>query len=716
MSPLAVARATTLLLFPLIASRVVFGQDSATPHSARAVAAATDNDYALIPAPRELEKRAPLSLARGVSVSAGMNPEDRFTAADLTQALASRGVSVRVGAPVRVSLVRRNLCPPASNPNNPPPRCVSALAEEGYRLTTSPGLIEIAAQSAAGLFYGAQTLKQLTGGYGASAHVQGARITDWPAMRWRGMQDDLSRGPVPTLEYQKKQIRRFAELKINLYSPFYEQSLAYAAHPLIAPPGGAMSRDDVRELVTYARKYHIEIAPEQEAFGHLHHVLKLEKYSALAETEHGHVLAPGDSMSLPLIRSWFAEIDTMFPGRFVHIGADETFELGRGRTAQGVRDQGIGRVYLDFVSRVARDIQRPGKQLLFWGDMAQNHPDLVASLPKGMIAVAWNYGSQKDFANQILPFKNAGMETWVAPGVSSWNRIYPNFGTALANIQVFVRDGQRLGSTGVLNTSWDDDGEAIFGQVWYGVAYGAAASWQEGEADIGAFQRAYGRAVQGDTSGGLNAAERELIQAHAVLERVGLGEADTYLFWLDPWSEEGRDVTKKILPVVRELRLHAEEAILAVTRARAQEHLPDRDALDAVELGARRIDALGLKFQMAEETARAYANAYDNSTGNPSAVGRELGAITSANGRLEDLRDLFGLTRELWEQAWRRENRPYWLANTLARYDASMQLWIGRIDKVKNAWRGWERTKRIPSPQEIGIPHPVELPATTTIP
>ena len=98
-------------------------------------------------------------------------------------------------------------------------------------------------------------------------------------MRYRGFHDDLSRGPVPTLDFQKKQIRTLAAYKVNVYSPYFEHTLLYPSNPLIAPPGGAMTPDQVRELVAYAARYHIDVIPEQEAFGHLHHMLKYEIYS-----------------------------------------------------------------------------------------------------------------------------------------------------------------------------------------------------------------------------------------------------------------------------------------------------------------------------------------------------------------------------------------------------------------------------------------------------
>jgi len=48
--------------------------------------------------------------------------------------------------------------------------------------------------------------------------------------------------------------------------------------------------------------------------------------------------------------------------------------------------------------------------------------------------------------------------------VNGWNRVYPNNDVTLKNIQAMARDGQRLGATGLLNTSWADDGEAILNQ------------------------------------------------------------------------------------------------------------------------------------------------------------------------------------------------------------------------------------------------------------
>ena len=106
-----------------------------------------------------------------------------------------------------------------------------------------------------------------------------------------------------------------------------------------------------------------------------------------------------------------------------------------------------------------------------------------------------------------MPFTKAGLETWVAPGVNNWSRLYPNNNEALGNIRPFVRDGQKLGADGMLNTVWNDDGEGIFDENWFGVLFGAAAAWQPGEAAEAAFIDSYGQAFHGDLTGKISQAQ-----------------------------------------------------------------------------------------------------------------------------------------------------------------------------------------------------------------
>ena len=696
----------------------------------------------LIPAPREVVTGTSQPISQGVKINCSScfsDPEDNFTSQDLNQSLGARSIST--SGPFVVQLTRVQTLP-------------DEMKAEGYTITPGTNSVTLAASSSAGLFYAAQTLKQLIVQDGAAAVIHLATIKDWPAMKYRGVHDDLSRGPVPTLEFQKNLVKTLAAYKVNLYSPYFEHTQQYASNPLFAPPGGAMSANDAKELVAFAAQYHVTIVPEQEAFGHLHHNLTWEQYQPLAETPHGAVLAPGQPGSLALIKQMFTELAAMYPGPFLHIGADETVDLGLGQTKPDVDSRGLGPVYLDFMQKIQVALAPLNRKLLFWGDIAQtivqgstaytgvgaSSPDHVdpqilnkmpAEFKKNTIAVAWWYTPQpKGFAKFLTPFTEAGFETWVASGVNNWSSVWPDDNDALPNIQQFVAEGQRQHSTGVLNTIWYDDGEALANNNWYGLLFGAAAGWQKGTSSIEDFQQSFGQAFHGDSTGYLNQAQIELMKCHDILRNEAkVGNGSDGLFWMDPWSKDGQIRAVKLRPFSHDVRMHAEAALTLIAKARAaypasvstpsnaSEPFPSNptslrnpDAIDAMELGARRMDFIGLKFQLADEMVEEYEQA-QKSLASPdkkirAQVATHLGNINGINGRIADIRDTYSVLRELYQQAWLRSNRPYALRPVLEHYDSTINMWLARADKFRSVQRGYTDTRTLPNASELGLPRP----------
>ena len=448
----------------------------AVPFLLAALSASGQSVLHLIPMPREVTAKGDQPFSGVQIVCSGCDAEDNFAAEDLRQTLADRGVASGNG--LRITLKRSGT------------GFTAPMQEEGYTITSASGTLTLTGASATGVFYAAQTAKQLIGmDLGGHLVLHAADIRDWPAMRYRGLHDDQSRGPVDTLEFQKKLIRTLAAYKDNVYSPYFEHTQQYASNPLPAPPGGAISAEDARQLTAYARQYHVTVIPEQEAFGHLHHNLLSEQYADLAETPHGAVLAPGQPGSLQVITQMFGELAADYPGPFLHIGADETVDLGTGRTKAAVDAQGLAPVYLDFLQKIDTALLPLHRKLLFWGDIAQDSPGLLKAMPASFkantIAVAWWYNPRPaGYAKFIQPFTEAGFETWVAPGINNWSRVYPNYNTGLNNIQQFTHEGQAAGAEGQLNTIWHDDGESLAANNWYGILFGAAAAWQPGVSSI----------------------------------------------------------------------------------------------------------------------------------------------------------------------------------------------------------------------------------------
>src|SRR5437588_2224488 len=628
--------------------------------------------------------------------------DDRFAAEDFVDDVrASVGVAVSVGGGKgkgqiligALSLPRVRAAVGKAGASVP-----QDLNEEGYVLVVTSGAVVVAGQTSAGTFYGLQTLKQLVRGDGDSAFIQGVRITDWPSMRWRAVSDDISRGPVPTVEYVKRQLRTEAMYKLNMHSFYMEHVFRSASHPLIAPEGGALTPDEIRELVAYARRYHVELVPEQQTFGHMHKALALEEYNDLAEVPYGDVLSPQQEGTYELVADLYKELDALFPGKFFHIGEDETFELGQGQSKEQVKTRGIGPVYFDHLKRVHELLKPYNRRLMFWGDIALNHPDLLPGVPRDMIAMNWDYSPRPNYDARIGLFKKAGLDQFVCPGVWSWNQIFPNEDSASTNIVNFVRDGQKAGVLGMMNTEWDDDGESLFETAWYGVVLGAAAAWQSAPLDTAEFERDFDWAFFRHDGDELTKATRALGSVNTLL---AVNSSDE-LFWRDPFTDDFQNtIVRPREEKTRQLRLLVEEAeeTLIRERPRAGRNL---STLDAMRFAARRFDHLGRRMQAVEQFSRDYWDAYLN-LGDRRRV-RTLRRYTGAiYNTLREQAEELSLLREAYREQWLRENRPYWLESVLARYDLAVSRWLSRSKQLEEALREYDRTSTLPAPSEFGL-------------
>jgi hexosaminidase len=658
----------------------------------------------IIPAPKQLtarEGKFEIGLDMRVALADGQSAEDRFAAQDfIDDVKQTAGATVRLGAngARREILIGKIDLPRIQQAlKRAAVDSTQQLSDEGYVLSVGLHEVVVAGKTTAGTFYGLQTLKQLVRGDGASAFIPGVKIVDWPTMRWRAVSDDISRGPVPTVDYIKRQIRTEAFFKLNMHSFYMEHTFASESNPLIGPAGGSLAPDEIRELVVYARRYHVELVPEQQTFGHLHKALRLEKYAELAETPYGDVLSPQQPGSYKLIADWYKELNELFPGQFFHIGEDETFELGEGQSKEEAKAKGVGAVYFEHLNRV-RDVLKPyNRRLMFWGDIALHHPDLIGNVPKDMIVMNWQYGAVDDYGKYIKPFKDAGLDQFVCPGAHNWNQIFPNIEGASRNIANFVRDGQQAGALGMMNTTWDDDGESLFESAWYPLTLGAAASWQEGSLDLQKFDRDFDWAffrADGDQF-------VKITQALGGIPNLLNAGTTDELFWRDPFTMQFQNQVRNMAERTSSMRLLAERA-LEVLDQHDKGARRNRSALAAMRLAAQRYDHLGHRMEMMKKFSDQYWDAYLNLGDRTKA--RKLRYYAGAiYNNLREMAEELSILKEAYRQQWLAENRPYWLESILARYDGMIRMWLNQSRGMEEALRKYETTSTLPNPEAFGL-------------
>ncbi len=218
--------------------------------------------------------------------------------------------------------------------------------------------------------------------------------------------------------------------------------------------------------------------------------LKHSRYLPLAECpdgfmtpwgfrrEGGFTLNPIDPGSLALVEGLYDELLANFGSKMLNVGCDETFDLGLGKSKPECEKRGKERVYLEFLLKIHRAVQKRGHIMQFWGDIILHKPELIGELPRDIIAINWGYDAGHEFEKETAAFKAAGVPFYVAPGTSSWCSIAGRTDNAMKNIRRAISSGLANGAIGCLMTDWGDYGHLQYLPISYpGFAAGASLSW-----------------------------------------------------------------------------------------------------------------------------------------------------------------------------------------------------------------------------------------------
>ena len=422
-----------------------------------------------------------------------------------------------------------------SLPKKRPLDCIRAIRTkstpphpESYSLTIDKNGITISFREPAGLRAATATFRQLLREY--RRRLPCLQIRDWPDFPRRGVMLDISRGRVPKIETLLDLAERLSDLKINELQLYTEHTFAYKKYKRIWQSWGALTGEDLRRLDTRCRELGIDLVPNQNSFGHLRyfladpHLKKLGEISRPYEAEtkdflrRPTTLAPNHPGTLPFLRGLYNELLPNFSSRIFNIGADETWDLGKGQSKKLCDTKGKGRVYLDFLKKLHGEIKGRKKQMMFWGDIILKYPALIRELPRDIIALNWGYEADHPFARETTQFAKAKIPFYVCPGTSTWQTLIGKHDNAFANLHAAARAGKKSGALGYLITDWGDGGHPQpLAVSWPLLAAGAGLAWNAKALDDKALLAVLSRDVYEDPSGKVAAAAHNLGFAHLKL-------------------------------------------------------------------------------------------------------------------------------------------------------------------------------------------------------
>lgn len=565
------------------------------------------------------------------------------------------------------------------------------LGEEGYILRIERDRIYIIAATTAGAFYGVQTLRQLLRGYPEPRQLPAVTIRDWPDIAFRCVMDDISRGPIPTSEYMRQQVRRYAELKINHMSFYIEHVVRTEKYPDFAPSDGGIPVEEFRELSAYAAAYRIKLVGSFQSLGHFENILSFPQYRHLGATER--MLDPLNPDGMEFLSAIYNEMAPAFSSELFSPNCDEAWDLSRGGLSGAADSLGVARIYADHVTRIDSVLRDLGKRTLIWGDIILEHPEILEMIPDHMVVGAWDYGASESFASFIDPVRDAGFAFTVSPGVLNSNRLIPDFRMTTTNIRNFINEGYEKGAIGVYCTVWDDGGMHFFSRDWYGVAYNADQSWRPNRDPLEDFDVRFSRGVHGDMD---TLIPRTLHTLNMLTDLGPTYEMNSNVLWQTLVPERGEKVTFDP-DSWKEVRRWATGA---------------RDILTGRSTPFYDLDLAFIKFTInqylfladARDELLKAADAYNR------ACGIQLMDRPGAVQLVREARDISGSLRYRFERImadfeilWDLENRPYWRDRGLLHYHERLEKFADQGRLLEDAAEQLASGGYLPPPTEVRL-------------
>ncbi|NUP98891.1 MAG: hypothetical protein HUU35_03430, partial [Armatimonadetes bacterium] len=309
-------------------------------------------------------------------------------------------------------------------------------------------------------------------------------------------------------------LRRLVLLGFNAAMLYTEAGYRLPDEPCFGYLRGTWSADALRALDTFASSLGIELIGGIQALGHLEQLLKWPAYASCRDTEH--TLLVGEPRTTALVEKMVAHWASVFRSRRLHLGMDETYDLGRGGALDRYGYRPGLELYTEHLAQVVEICRQQGLQPLIWSDVLfrlagsggghyagdkQSVARIAAALPAEVGLVYWDYYSPEaeHYRQRIELHRALGAEPMMASGVWSWPNFWHDQRSTERNAGACIEACRAAEVSELLFTLWSDDG--AFWELdsnLAGLAWVAERCHGDGQVNDSRLARRFGAVCGGD--------------------------------------------------------------------------------------------------------------------------------------------------------------------------------------------------------------------------
>ena len=308
---------------------------------------------------------------------------------------------------------------------------------------------------------------------GVSHVFAGVETEETTPFETLGAMFDCSRNKVFRLDWMKRTLVKLALMGYSMAMLYTEDTYLLPGEPFFGYMRGAYRMEELKELDAFAKTLGIELIGCIETLGHLEQILAYGEYAKVRDT--ASVLMVDAPETYLLIEKMILFWKEALSSRRIHIGMDETHDLGRGRYLDRNGFHTGFELFSRHLGRVNQLCSENGMNPIIWSDMyfrlgnkEMNYYDLNteipqevrAGIPRNVKLCYWDYYSKDaDFYEKFIGLhRDLGFEPVMGSGVWTWRRFWYDHETTRSSLVPCIRACRKTGIREIFFTLWGDNG------------------------------------------------------------------------------------------------------------------------------------------------------------------------------------------------------------------------------------------------------------------
>lgn len=322
-------------------------------------------------------------------------------------------------------------------------------------------------------------------------NVKEKEVLETPLLKTNGAMFDMSRNAVMNTKSVKLLLRKMALMGLNTFMLYTEDTYEVDGYPYFGHLRGRYTKEELKDLDSYALKLGIELIPCIQTLGHLETLFKWPDSARFKDSTT--TLLVGSDETYNLLDAMFKTISQCFTTKRVHVGMDETFDLGTGKYLEKNGYKPRDDIFFEQMATVKELADKYNLKPMMWSDMifrlagkdipnyADYHrdvvftPEVIAKIPEGVQPVFWDYYNEDEswFDINIKKHQATFNEQMIfAGGISLWCSFCPLYSVSLKSTIPALNALKKNNAKEVFTTVWLNGSEAchlmaLAGLAWY---------------------------------------------------------------------------------------------------------------------------------------------------------------------------------------------------------------------------------------------------------